>query len=134
MSALSGTLVRWLKDLEPFGTDWHKPFLETVPWIVVCFAESYSFSPDGKKIKNYYVQESCGLACGLFVTAIHNMGLATLTHTPSPMKFLNDILNRPRNEKPFILFPVGYPSDDCTVPDLTRKSPDDFIQWNLGNQ
>ena len=84
----------------------------------------------GEKIKNYYVQESCGIACGMFIAALHNMGLATLTHTPSPMRFLNDILQRPKNERPFILFPVGYPADDATVPDLQRKSLDEVAQWN----
>ena len=110
----------WLEALKDLGTDWRKPFLETVPWIVVCFAELYGESESGKQ-KNYYVQESCGIACGLFIAAIHNMGLATLTHTPSPMGFLNESLGRPKNERPFMLFPVGYPAEDATVPDVAKK-------------
>ena len=118
----------WLDALAALGTDWHKEFLEHVPWIVVCFAELWE--PDGeKRLKNYYVQESCGIACGLFIAAIHNMGLATLTHTPSPMGFLSDVLDRPKNERPFMLFPVGYPSSDCTVPAISKKSADEVIVW-----
>lgn len=120
----------WLEALAPLGTDWRKPFLETVPWIVVVFAELYGVEEDGSKRKNYYVKESVGLACGLFIAALHRMGLATLTHTPSPMRFLNEILERPENEKPFILFPVGYPAEGCEVPDLERKSLDEVATWN----
>jgi len=116
----------WLEALKDLGTDWHKPFLETVPWIVVCFAELYGES-ESRKQKNYYVQESCGIACGFFIAAIHNMGLATLTHTPSPMGFLNEILDRPKNERPFMLFPVGYPAEDATVPDVARKTLSDVL-------
>ena len=123
----------WLKALAPLGTDWRKPFIETVPWLVVCFAESYGLDADGNKIKNYYVQESCGIACGLFIAAVHRMGLATLTHTPSPMRFLGEILGRPSNERPFILFPVGYPAPGATVPDLDRKPLGDIVQWNRGD-
>ena len=123
----------WLEALAPLGTDWHKPFLETAPWLVVCFAETFGVSAGGEKIKNYYVQESCGIACGFFIAAIHNMGLVTLTHTPSPMRFLNDLLHRPKNERPYILFPVGYPAEDATVPDLDRKHLDEITQWNLGD-
>ncbi|MBX2819118.1 MAG: nitroreductase family protein [Rhodothermaceae bacterium] len=119
----------WLDALAPFGTTWEKPFLETVPWIVVCFAQSYGLDASGDKIKHYYVQESCGIACGMFISALHNMGLATLTHTPSPMRFLGNILQRPKNEKPYILFPIGYPSDDAVVPDLQRKSLEMCSQW-----
>lgn len=111
----------WLAALEPLGTGWEKPFLETAPWLVVVFAELYEVRPGGGKVKNYYVKESVGIACGLFVAALHTMGLATLTHTPSPMAFLHRILGRPENEKPFILFPVGYPARDCRVPTLERK-------------
>ncbi len=119
----------WLQALAPIGTTWEKPFLETVPWIVVCFAQSFGLKSSGERNKHYYVQESCGIACGMFISAIHNMGLATLTHTPSPMKFLNEILDRPKNEKPYILFPVGYPSADATVPDLRRKPLDEVSKW-----
>ena len=122
----------WLDALAPLGTDWRKPFLEVVPWIVVCFAERYGLDADGGKIKNYYVQESCGIACGLFIAALHHMGLATLTHTPSPMRFLNEILHRPSNEAPFILFPVGYPADGATVPQITRKPLADVAVWDPG--
>lgn len=120
----------WLEALAPLGTDWHKPFLEVAPWLVVVFAELYGVEPGGAKRKNYYVKESVGIACGLFVAAIHEMGLATLTHTPSPMRFLNQILGRPENEKPFILFPVGYPAERCEVPDLRRKSLEEVAVWN----
>lgn len=122
----------WIEALRPIGTDWHKPFLETAPWIVVCFAESYGVAEDGRKIKNYYVQESCGIACGFFIAALHRMGLATLTHTPSPMRFLGELLGRPEHERPYILFPVGYPADDATVPDLRRKPLSEIVQWNRG--
>ena len=120
----------WLEALAPLGTDWHKPYLETVPWIVVVFEEIYGRKADGGRRKNYYVKESVGIACGLFVVALHNMGLATLTHTPSPMGFLSEILGRPENEKPYVLFPIGYPADDATVPDLRRKSLDEVANWD----
>jgi nitroreductase len=119
----------WLEALAPLGTDWHKPFLETAPWIVVVFEEAYQVSPAGKRLKSYYAKESVGIACGLFLVALHRMGLATLTHTPSPMGFLSQILGRPENERPFILFPVGYPAEDATVPDLTRKTLEDVAVW-----
>jgi len=120
----------WLEALKPLGTTWEKPFLETVPWLVVVFEELYGFYDDGRKRKNYYVRESVGLACGLFIAALHHMGLATLTHTPSPMGFLRDVLGRPANEKPYILFPVGYPAAGAEVPDLTRKSLDEVAVWD----
>jgi len=120
----------WLEALHPIGTDWQKPFLETVPWIVVCFAQNYGVDADGEKVKHYYVQESVGIACGMFITALHHMGLATLTHTPAPMRFLGDILNRPENERPYILFPVGFPAEGVEVPDLSRKELDEIVQWN----
>ena len=119
----------WLNALAPIGTDWRKPFLETAPWVVVLFAQSYGLGPDGEKEKHYYVQESCGIAAGMFIVALHRMGLATLTHTPSPMGFLNEILGRPKHERPFILFPVGYPADDATVPDLRRKPLSEVAVW-----
>lgn len=120
----------WQQALEPIGTDWHKPYLETAPWLVVVFQELWGVEPDGSKRKNYYVKESVGIACGLFVAALHQMGLATLTHTPSPMRFLSELLGRPANEKPLILFPVGYPAPGATVPDLERKPLEDVAVWN----
>ena len=112
----------WLAALEPIGTDWHKDFLDDVPWIVVLFEQVHGTFPDGSPKKHYYARESVGIACGMFIDAIHRMGLATLTHTPSPMGFLREILGRPANERPFVLLPVGYPALDAVVPDLTRKS------------
>lgn len=120
----------WLEALAPLGTNWEKPYLETVPYIVVLFEEIHSFHDDGRKRKNYYVRESVGIAAGMFITALHNMGLSTLTHTPSPMGFLTELLKRPKNERPFILFPVGYPTDDATVPDIQRKPLEDVVAWN----
>lgn len=111
---------RWLKDLEPFGTDHIKPFLETAPWIIVVMKRSYEFV-DGEKKNNYYSTESVGLATGFLLAAIHNAGLVALTHTPSPMNFLTKVLERPENEKPFLLIPVGYPAKDAEVPKLDRK-------------
>jgi nitroreductase len=112
----------WLDALAPLGTDWHKAYLETAPWLVVLFEQVHGTYPDGSHRKHYYARESVGIAAGLFITAIHHMGLATLTHTPSPMGFLTQLLERPRHERPFVLFPVGYPADDATVPELRRKS------------
>ena len=114
----------WLDALRPIGTDWQKPFLETAPWLVVVFEQVSGVDVQGEKLRNYYTKESVGIACGLFIVALHRMGLATLTHTPSPMGFLREILDRPSNERPYILFPVGLPAPDCTVPDLRRKSFD----------
>jgi nitroreductase len=111
----------WLDDLKPFGTDWHKPFLEDAPWLIVVFKRAYE-KVDGQKRNNYYVTESVGLATGLLLCAIHNAGLVALTHTPSPMNFLTKILDRPSNERPFLLIPVGYPVPGVQVPDLVRKS------------
>lgn len=120
----------WLEALAPLGTNAEKPFLEMVPWIVVVFEETHGFNDDGSIRKNYYVKESVGIACGMFIAALHNMGLATLTHTPSPMRFLSKILGRPKNERPYILFPIGYPADDAKVPKLRRKSLDEISLWN----
>jgi nitroreductase len=117
----------WREDLEPLGTDWHKPFLETVPWVVVLFEQRYYVREDGERGHHYYVKESVGISAGLFIAALHHAGLATLTHTPSPMKFLTTLLERPTSERPFCLFPIGYPADDCVVPDLQRKSLDDVM-------
>ena len=111
---------RWLKDLEPFGTDHKKPFLEIAPWLIVVFKRSYELV-DGQKVNNYYSNESVGLATGMLLTAIHQAGLCSLTHTPSPMNFLAKVLNRPENERAFLLIPVGYPTDDIRVPNLVRK-------------
>ncbi len=108
---------QWLKDLAPLGTDWEKPFLEIAPWLIVVFAQSTGTA----KEKHYYVQESVGIACGFLIAAIHQAGLVTLTHTPSPMNFLKTLLKRPDNERPFLLLPVGYPADDVLVPDIERK-------------
>jgi nitroreductase len=117
----------WVAALAPLGTTWHKPFLETAPWLVVVFEERYGFDDGDGKRHNYYVKESVGMACGLFIAALHNMGLATLTHTPSPMKFLSKLLDRPANERPFVLFPVGYPALGCEVPDIARKELADIV-------
>lgn len=111
----------WLEALAPLGTDAHKPFLETAPYLIVIFAQSYGVDENGRKIKNYYVTESVGIATGLLITAVHHAGLASLTHTPSPMKFLNQILERPEWERPFLVLVVGYPADDAHVPLITKK-------------
>jgi nitroreductase len=112
----------WLDALAPFGTDWHKEFLEVAPVLIVVFRIDYGLRADGSRIKHYYVQESVGIACGFLLAALHLAGLATLTHTPSPMGFLREILERPENERPFLLIPVGYPAPDAQVPDLTKKA------------
>jgi iodotyrosine deiodinase len=117
----------WREALEPLGTDWHKEFLEIAPWLVVVFEQRFGLTAAGERFHNYYVKESVGIACGMFITALHRMGLVTLTHTPSPMAFLSRLLDRPDNERPFILFPVGYPAPDATVPDLTRKGLDEIM-------
>ncbi len=112
----------WLEALAPLGTDADKPFLEDAPLLIAIFAERYGIGSNGEKVKNYYVQESVGIATGMLITALHFAGLATLTHTPSPMGFLNQILGRPKNERPFLLLVVGYPADDARVPDIRKKS------------
>jgi iodotyrosine deiodinase len=112
---------QWLKDLAPIGTDWQKPFLEIAPWLIVVFAQATGL----QKEKHYYVQESVGIACGFLIAAIHNAGLCTLTHTPSPMNFLKTVLKRPDNERPFLLLPVGYPADEVFVPNIHRKNLDE---------
>lgn len=113
--------AEWRDALAPLGTTSSKPYLETVPWLVVLFEQRYTITADGETLKNYYVKESVGIAAGIFVAAIHNMGLSLLTHTPSPMAFLLRILERPENERPFALFPIGYAAADCTVPEISRK-------------
>ena len=112
---------RWLMDLAPIGTDWKKPFIDQAPWIIVVFKRVFE-QIEGEKNNNYYVNESVGIACGMLISAIHNAGLVTLTHTPSPMNFLTKILERPDNERPFLLFPVGYPEAEVFVPELSRQS------------
>ena len=119
----------WLAALEPLGTDQHKPFLETAPYLIAVFLQKFGELPDGRKVKHYYPTESTGLATGLLIAALHRAGLATLTHTPSPMKFLNQILGRPTSERPFLLLVVGYPASDARVPDISRKELDEFTSW-----
>jgi nitroreductase len=116
----------WLEDLAPLQTDWHKPFLETAPWLIVVFKRAYE-TVNGKTRQNYYVQESVGIACGFLLAAIHHAGLCALTHTPSPMNFLTKLLRRPENERPFLLIPVGYAAENATVPDLRRKPKSEVI-------
>lgn len=116
----------WLEALEHLGTDEHKPFLERAPWLIVVFGESYELGADGAKRKNYYVAESVGIATGMLITALHHAGLATLTHTPSPMKFLNELLDRPDNERPFLILVVGYPEDGARVPVIAKKPLEDI--------
>lgn len=112
----------WLDVLAPLGTSWQKPFLETAPYLIVIFAQTYGVTPDGHKIKHYYVSESVGIATGMLITAIHRAGLVSLTHTPSPMGFLSDILQRPPNERAYLILVVGYPAESAMVPDITKKS------------
>jgi nitroreductase len=119
----------WLDALEPLGTDSDKPFLETAPYLVAVFLQKYGHLEDGRKVKHYYPVESTGLATGMLITALHQAGLATLTHTPSPMKFLNEILGRPTSERPFLLLVVGYPADDARVPDIHRKELSEFTTF-----
>lgn len=121
----------WLDALEPLGTDWNKPHLTDAPYLIVCFRLDYGLETDAEgnevRVKHYYPGESMGISVGMLITALHNAGLATLTHTPSPMKFLNEILERPRNERPFVVLPVGYPADDCQVPNITKKPLDEIM-------
>ena len=119
----------WLSALEPLGTDSNKPFLETAPYLIAVFLQKYGRLTDGRKVKHYYPTESTGLATGILITALHVAGLATLTHTPSPMKFLNRILDRPTSERPFLLLVTGYPADDARVPDIDRKQLGDFVSF-----
>jgi nitroreductase len=111
----------WLEALRPLGTDWRKPHLEDAPYVVVVFEHAYGVRPDGTKVKHYYVKESVGIAVGFLLASLHDAGLATLTHTPSPMGFLREILERPANERPYVVVPVGYPAEGSRVPDLVRK-------------
>ena len=117
----------WLKDLNKFGTDWHKEFLEVAPYLIIVFKQIYDLH-NGEKYKNYYVNESVGIACGILLTAIHRAGLVALTHTPSPMGFLEKICNRPQNERAFLLIPVGYPAVNAKVPELQKKQFSDYAE------
>ena len=119
----------WIEALRHLGTDDRKPFLERAPFLIVVMAVSYGVDPDGTKTKNYYVQESVGIATGMLIAAVHNAGLASLTHTPSPMGFLNEILGRPKNERPFLILVVGYPEADATVPEIQKKPLDEIISF-----
>lgn len=119
----------WLEALAPLGTDEHKPFLEIAPYLIAIFVESYGMSPSGKRVKHYYATESVGIATGMLIAALHHAGLATLTHTPSPMGFLNQILGRPENERPFLLLVVGYPTDDARVPVIDKKPLEEFVTF-----
>lgn len=117
---------RWKEDLKPMGTDMHKPFLEIAPWLIIVFKQVYELGDEGKKHNNYYVNESVGIACGMLISAIHKAGLVTLTHTPSPMNFLARLLERPTNERAYLLLPVGYPLEPAYVPDIERKGLDEI--------
>lgn len=116
----------WLKDLEPIGTNSYKPFLETAPYLIIVFKRLFEYDKNGEKMQNYYVNESVGIACGMLISAVHNAGLVTLTHTPSPMRFLENILKRPDNERAFLLLPVGHEAKDTFVPKLVRKELKDI--------
>lgn len=119
----------WLDALAPLGTNEDKPFLEAAPYLIVIFAESYGVLPDGRKVKHYYAQESVGIAAGLLIAAVHHAGLVSLTHTPSPMGFLNEILGRPSRERPFLILVVGHPAEGATVPVITKKSLEDIATF-----
>ena len=119
----------WIEALLPLGTDQHKPHLTEAPWVVVLFRNTYGLRDDGSKRTYYYTEESCGIAAGLFIAAVHQMGLVTLTHTPNPMGFLRELLGRPANERAMLVMPVGYPAADARVPDLARKSLDEISVW-----
>jgi iodotyrosine deiodinase len=119
----------WLAALEPLGTGTDKPFLETAPWLIAVFVQKFGLLPDGRKVKHYYPVESTGLATGVLITALHHAGLACLTHTPSPMGFLNEILGRPRSERPFLLLVTGYPAEGVRVPDIRRKGLSEFVSF-----
>ena len=118
---------KWKSDLKPLGTNWEKPFLEEAPFLIVVFKQSYGME-NGEKIQHYYVNESVGIACGFLIAAIHQAGLVTVTHTPSPMNFLSEILDRPFNEKPYLLIPLGYPKAETYVPDIKRKALTEIIK------
>lgn len=119
----------WLEALAHLGTDEHKPFLEKAPHLIAIFSKSFELLPDGRKVKQYYSVESVGIACGILITAIHNAGLVSLTHTPSPMNFLNEVLDRPKNERPFLLLVVGYPAVNAKVPDIKKKELSEIVTF-----
>jgi nitroreductase len=119
----------WLDALAPLGTDEHKPFLETAPWVIAIFVQGHGRLPDGRTVKHYYATESVGIATGILIMALHHAGLATLTHTPSPMGFLNDLLGRPAHERPFLLLVAGYPAPDAQVPEITKKPLDEIATF-----
>lgn len=119
----------WLDALAPLGTDAHKPFIETAPYLIIIFVENYGVLPDGRTVKHYYATESVGIATGFLITALHQVGLATLTHTPSPMGFLNEILGRPSNERPFLNLIVGYPAENAVVPRITKRPLEDIATF-----
>ncbi|MBL1279925.1 MAG: nitroreductase family protein [Fluviicola sp.] len=119
----------WIEDLEPLGTNWEKEFIDIAPWIIVVMKRAYELGEEGNKMNNYYVSESVGIASGFLLMAIHNAGLVALTHTPSPMNFISKALERPENERPYLLIPVGYPAENAMVPDLTRKSKSEIIEY-----
>lgn len=122
----------WLEALSPLGTDEHKPYLETAPWLIAIFGQRYGRTPSGKRITHYYVNESVGIATGFLIAALHHAGLATLTHTPSPMGFLNEVLGRPASEKPFLLLVAGYPAEGTEVPNIGRKPLEEIASWAEG--
>jgi nitroreductase len=117
----------WLEALRPLGTDWRKPHIEDAPFVIVVFEQAFGVAPDGTKIKHYYVRESVGIAVGFLLASLHQAGLVALTHTPSPMGFLREVLGRPMNERPYVLIPVGYPAEACVVPELERKPLDELL-------
>ncbi len=119
----------WLNDLAPLGTDWEKTHLTDAPWTIIVFAQDYAMKADGSKGKHYYVNESVGIAVGFLLAAVRRAGLVALTHTPSPMRFLANVLDRPKNERAYVVIPIGRPAEGCEVPALARKSPDEFIAW-----
>lgn len=123
------TPEEWLDALSPLGTDEHKPFLEIAPWLIVIFGQRYGVAPGGAHVKHYYVPESVGIAMGFLIASLHNAGLATLTHTPSPMGFLNEICGRPANEKPYVLLVAGYPAENCKVPAIEKKKLEEVSVW-----
>jgi iodotyrosine deiodinase len=119
----------WLKALEPLGTNEHKPFLETAPWLIAVFLKKFTITPEGKQLKNYYTAESVGIACGFLLASLHNAGLVTLTHTPSPMGFLSEVLERPKHERAFILIVTGYPAEDAEVPSISKRPLDEIATF-----